>query len=367
MIKLPERIRRTLERLVNQLKLRENVYGIGLFGSWSRGDADPSSDVDLLILDKGSFSDEYVERVEAGGLMIDLNHVPKAWLRSLIPPSLDQKLYEAQIVYDRDWSLTNTKLLMTKSYGSPERVDIRTEAHVIDSDVYLSRATSAFSRKDYRSAHVFATVALESILKVLIDIALETFSNSHLLEAFQTSATKLDRLDDFNEYLAISRLNKTDELSVKEKTRLFKLIWVEMNATARRHSRELESSHFKVKTRLNYYLNPAFLQGALARTDSLINSEKTREASHYLNTMLLDIVENYFWVKSSIEKVRVDLSTIICSLEILESKNPHSLNQIVDFFSLGDVGKPEAASAIEKTRRVSCGIRKDRKVLIKKW
>ena len=82
---LPEKVRRTLEKVVAKMRVTENVYGIGLFGSWSRGDATTSSDVDLLILDKGNFNYEYVERIEIGGLLIDLDHVPKRWIHGLIP------------------------------------------------------------------------------------------------------------------------------------------------------------------------------------------------------------------------------------------------------------------------------------------
>ena len=257
---LPEKVRRTLEKVVAEMRVTENVYGIGLFGSWSRGDATTSSDVDLLILDKGNFNYEYVERIEIGGLLIDLDHVPKRWIHGLIPPEIDQKLYEMQILYDRDWSLNNTKLLMVKSYGSPERVDNRTETHVIESDIYLSRATSAFSREDFRSAYLFVTVALENILKVLVEIALEPFSNSRFVEKFEVSAEKMGMRDMFNEYLEITGLNKTDNVTAKDKLKLFKVIWDEMKATTEQNLQTLESSHFKVKTKLNYYLNPAFLQ-----------------------------------------------------------------------------------------------------------
>ena len=189
---LPEKIRRTLERLVADMRTKEDIYGIGLFGSWSRSDAATSSDVDLLILDKSDFSTEYVERKALNGLLVDFDHVPKRWISGLIPPEMDQKLYEMQILYDRDWSLHNTKILMTKSYVSPERVDIRTESHVVNSDIYLSRATSAFSREDFRSAYLFATVALENTLKILVEIALEPFSNSRFVEKLEVSAASLE-------------------------------------------------------------------------------------------------------------------------------------------------------------------------------
>jgi predicted nucleotidyltransferase len=362
---LPEKVRRTLEKVVAEMRVAENVYGIGLFGSWSRSDATTSSDVDLLILDKGSFSYEYVERIGVSGLLIDLDRVPKRWIHGPIPPELDQKLYEMQILYDRDWSLNDTKVLMAKSYCSPERVDIRTETHVIDSDIYLSRATSAFSREDFRSAYLFATVALENILKVLVEIALEPFSNSRFVERLEVSAAKLGMRDLFNEYLEIAELNKTDDAGARDKLRFFKIVWDEMKVTAKQGVQALESSHFKVKTKLNYYLDPAFLQGVVMRTNFVIDSGKVVEAFHYLNSIFLDIVENYVWLKSSIDKVKIDYTTLMRSLESLEEKNPKNYDNILKFLNLSEVDKLNVAKVIEKTREMMLKIRKERKVLIK--
>jgi predicted nucleotidyltransferase len=362
---LPEKIRKTLEKVVAEMRVKENVYGIGLFGSWSRSDATTSSDIDLLILDKSNFSHEYVERIEIGGLLIDLDHVPKQWIQGPIPPEIDQKLYEMQILYDRDWSLNNTKLLMVKFYGSPERVDIRTEAHIIESDIYLSRATSAFSREDFRSAYLFATVALENVLKVLIEIALEPFSNSRFVEKLEVSAAKMGMRDVFNEYSEITGLNKTDNAVVKDKLKLFKAIWEEVKATTEQNLQTLKFSHFKVKTKLNYYLNPAFLQGLVMRTNALIDSGKVIEASHYLSTIFLDIIENYVWLKSSSEKVKVNYTTLIRSLESIDEKNPKNYNYVLEFLNLSEVDKLNAAKMVERTRETMLKIRKERKVLIK--
>jgi len=364
---LPEKIRRTLEKLVAEMRIKENIYGVGLFGSWARGDGVASSDVDLLILDREDFNVEYVERIELSGLLVDLDHIPKRYINGPIPPEIDQKLYEMQILYDRDWSLHNTKLLMAKSYNSPERIDIRTETYVVDSDIYLSRATSAFSREDFRSAHLFATVALESILKVLVEIASEPFSNSRLVEKLEASTAKLGMPSLFNEYLEITRLNKVDNSSVKEKVRLFKIIWDEMKATVVHNLQALEFSHFKVKTKLNYYLNPAFLQGMVMRTNSLIESGKVAEASRYLNIIFLDIIENYTWLKSSISKVKVDYTTLMRSLEGLEEKNPKNYSCIIRFLDLSDTTELVASHAIEKVREKILKVRSERKILIKNY
>jgi predicted nucleotidyltransferase len=364
-ITLPEKLRKTLERTVKELSVKDNVYGIGLFGSWSRGYATSSSDIDLLILDKAGFAYEYVERIEAGGFLVDLDHVPRQWIHGPIPPEIDQKLYEMQILYDRDWSLTNTKLLMSKSYASPERVEIRTEAHLVESDIYLSRATSALSRQDFRSSYIFAVVALENILRVPIEIALESFSNSRFIETLESSLTKLGLHNLFDEYLETARLSKVDDAGVRDKLGLFKTIWDEINVVTKQHIPTLKSSHFTVKSKLDYYLNPAFLQGAVRRATSLIDSGKTAEASHYLNNILIDVVENYVWLKSSIENVKIDCTTLIRSFESLEENNPRSYENLVKFLNLAGVDKSTVSDVVLRIRAIIIETRGNRKDLIK--
>lgn len=365
MTKLPEKIRRTLEKLVKEMRTQENIYGVGLFGSWSRGDAAETSDVDLLLIDKSDPNHEFVERIEKRGLLIDLDHIPKKWIHNRIPPELDQKIYEMKILYDRDWSLTNAKLMITKSYTSPERIDIRTESHIVQSDIYLSRATSAFSREDFPSAQLFATMALENIMKVLIEIALEPSSNSRFIQKLKQSTTKLDLQTLFDEYLHIAGLHPTGNTNAEDKLKLFKAVWDEISFTTQKNPKALHSSHFRVKTKMEYYLNPAFLQGMIMRTKSLINSGKTTEATHYLNNTFTDIIENYAWSKASIHKTRIDNTTLIRSLHNLEEKNPKNYKQILNFLKLTNTNKSNAAHTIHKTKKNILKIRRQRKVLIK--
>ncbi|MGB9676274.1 MAG: nucleotidyltransferase family protein [Candidatus Bathyarchaeales archaeon] len=365
MIRLPEKIRRTLDKIVGELRTTENIYGVGLFGSWSRNDAASSSDVDLLILEKSNSNYEYVERTEAGGLFLDFDHVPKSWLNGPIPPELDQKLYEMQILYDRDWSLANTKILMTKVYCSPERVDIRAEAHIIESDIYLSRATSALSREDPQSAYIFATVAIQNILKVLLEISLEPFSNSRFLEKLEKAAAKLGMQKTFKKYLEIAGLEGLESAEVNDKLKLFKLVWEEAKANITNNQQALEAAHFKVKKKLGYYLNNAFLQGTILRTTTLIEQKKTGEAYNYLRNILLDIIENYAWFKSTIQKTRIDYTTLMRTLERLEEKTPKNYKNITDFLELNKIDKQKAIETTEKARNIITEIRQERKTLIK--
>ncbi len=358
-------MRRTLEKIVREMRVQENVYGVGLFGSWSRGDAATSSDIDLLILDKSNFNHEFVERTEINGLLIDFDHIPKGWIQNPIPPELDQKIYEMHILYDRDWSLTNMKLLMAKSYSTPKRVEIRTEAHIIESDVYLSRATSAFSREDFKSAKLFAVIALENILKILTEITLEPFSNSRFIQKLEESTEKLGMQNLFNDYLEITELNKADCSNVEDNLRLFKMIWDETSFTVKQNLQAFNSSHFRTKKKLTYYLNPAFLQGTIIRMKSLTNSEKTIEATHYLNNILIDLIENYAWLKASINNIKIGYTTLIRSLEKLEEKNPKNYKHITNFLNLSSVNRHNASNTIEKTRNIILKTRKERKTLIK--
>jgi len=368
MMKLPEKMRKMLEKLVKEMAANEAVSGVGLFGSWSRGDAVPSSDIDLLVLSNNLLEDEYVERISMGDFFIDLNFVPKHLVQGPIHPKLDQKLYEVQILYDKDWTLTNTKLLMAKLYGSPERVYIRTENHTIESDIYLSRATSAFTKGDHISAQLFAVVATENILKVLLEIALEPFSNSRFVEKAENATERLGIPEIFNEYLKIAKLNHVDAAAVEEKLKLFKIVWDEMSFTVKRKPQVLKNMHFKIKTGINYYFSPAFLQGTILRANSIINSKRFAEAVHYLGSISLNIIENYAWLKAAIEKQKVDYTSLIRSIEKLEKDNPRSCQNIIKLLGLTEtayIDKEKTAEAIEKARKIILKIRRERKHLIK--
>ncbi|MEM3726742.1 MAG: hypothetical protein QXK98_07785, partial [Candidatus Bathyarchaeia archaeon] len=85
----------------------------------------------------------------------------------------------------------------------------------------------------------------------------------------------------------------------------------------------------------------------------------------YLNDILLNTLENYVWLKSSIKKVKIDYTTLIRTLENLEEKNPKNYDCIIKFLNLNNINKNNADHAISKTREIILNIRRDRKVLIK--
>ncbi|MEM2281068.1 MAG: hypothetical protein QXZ68_03650, partial [Candidatus Bathyarchaeia archaeon] len=300
-----------------------------------------------------------------GGCNDRLELCPKKWIQGPIPPELDQKLFEAQILYDRDWTLTNVKMLMTKSYGLSERVEIRTAAHLVEADIHLSRATSALSKGDPISAWLFASTAMENILKIPLEITLQPISNSHFIEKAEAAAEKLGLREIFKDYMEMAKLNFVDKMLAEEKLRLFKCLWDEMYSVVKQNSQTVEKAHFKAKTGIKYYFNPAFMQGVVLRTLSIINAKNFGEAAHYLESTFLNMLENYAWLKSAIEKQPIDHTTLMRSIESLEKANPKIHQNTAKLLGLTDIDEARASRTVEKAKMNIVRLRRERKRLIK--
>lgn len=365
MVSLPENIRGVLEKLVQDLSKQEPISAVGLFGSWARGDAVTTSDVDLLIVDTRDFNYEYVERLEFGGLLIDLDYIPKKWIKGAIPPEIDQKLYEVGVLYDRDWSLTNMQNWTSKTYRKLERVDIRTESYVVESDMYLSRATSALDRGDFQSARIFATMGAESILKVLIDVNLMPLSNSHFIQILEEAAKRVRMPELFVGYLTAAQLFRADRNEAERKLSLLRSIWEDITAFMKEHALTFDSLHFKTRTRLRYYAKPAFLAGMIARSQAIITTESFAEAAHYVFRTLIEMVENYTWMLAAVEKVRLDYTTLFHSLRQLEKPPMQVYRYAVDALNVEDATRDETEKAVKFAKEMNLKLRQRRKELIK--
>ena len=216
MERMNEDTRRIVKGLVDDLKSRESVVSIGLFGSWSRGEAVQGSDVDLLVVDSRNLDYEYVERAEIDGTFLDLNYIPERWIRREFPPEIDQKLYEAEILYDPDEALKMAKETIMKIMWQPERVEIRTGKHLVEADILLSRGLSAYGKEDYQSAKLNATLGLDAIMKIPMEAGKVLFSNSHFLRSLKESTEGLGLKDLYGEYLTVTGLSEVNERKAEE-------------------------------------------------------------------------------------------------------------------------------------------------------
>jgi predicted nucleotidyltransferase len=362
MLKLPEKIRNPLDKLVKNLKTRETISSISLFGSWSRGDAEPSSDVDLLIANNIPFDDEYTERLEQKGTLIDLNYIPQKWVTGAIPPEIDQKVHEAYILYDREWTLTSTKEHVMTSFYVPERLKIRAENHLVDADIYISRATSAQSRGDYESAQVFAVTSTHTMLKTIIETARLPITNSRYLKTLERATEQLKEASLLADYLQIAKLTNASQNEVEERLSSFKAVWEEVASYTRTHPQMLNSMHFKIRTKLVYYTTLAFLQGMVLRSQALLNEGAYQEAANYLSITLVDILENYMWLKAAEQNIRLDYTTLIRSLKGLQKPSTIYKNA-TKALNLGSTDENETEKTITKAKQIILEVRQQRRML----
>lgn len=364
MIRLPEKIRNPLDKLVKNLKTRETISSISLFGSWSRGDADPSSDVDLLIVDNQTFDNEYAERIEQNGTLIDLSYIPQKWITGIVPPEIDQKIYEAYILYDKEWTIANTKEHMMNSYYSPERLKIRAENYLVDADIYISRAASAQARGDNESAQAFATLSTFTILKTIIEAMKLPVTNTHYLKTLKTATERLNAAALFANYLQVTKLDRLTTGQVAEKLSSFKAVWEEISSFTKTNPQLLNSMHFKIRTKLNYYTTLPFLQGTILRSQTLQSDDSPQETANYLFTILMDILENYAWLKAAEQNVRLDYTTLFRSLNGLR-QNPSTIyRNAIRTLSLENIDENEAQKTVTEAKNIIFEVRQKEKLFL---
>lgn len=365
--RLPDRLRLVLDRVVRSLSKRETVSGVSLFGSWSRGDATMSSDVDLLVVDGRDFKYEYVDRREVEGFLVDLNYIPEKWVTGSVPPEIDQKLYEMVVLHDREWLLRNIKDWIFQTYRKSGRVGIRTQACLVESDIYLSRATSAYSRGDFQSACVFAGMGLESMLKILVEVNLLPISNTHFVGALEMSANKLECPKFFAAYLVVSRLHSLSRRDAERRVGLFRAVWDDVSSFVNDNASALDSLHFKVRSKLKYYGKPGFLRGVIARSQEIIHAGMYAEASHYVLRVLVDLLENYAWLASAVEGVKLNYTTLFRSLKGLKETPTRMYETAVEAFGVEDVSQREAEEVLNLARETALDMRWQRKNLIRRF
>ncbi len=361
MVHLPEKIRSAIQKVVNQLKKDKRICGIGLFGSWSREDYANGSDVDLLVIDKSNPPTEYVKRIEMTGVLIDLNFVPKKWIIEAMPPEIDQKIHEAYILYDRDWSFASCKEWLDKFYYSEERLNLRTESYMVDSDIYFSRAASAQARQDFESAYIFAGKSLENSLKILIEACRLPICNSCFIQNLERATEKLEMITTYAHYLAITNLNEINDVKTEKILGLFKETWDEISYFSKRNKKTLEKLHFNVKSKLEYYISAQFLQGTILRTRSLINNGKNVEAAHYIRNITLEMLENYLWLKAETEETKADPTTLFRFIKET-AKTIHKKTR--EIFHTEKIKSEDTQRIIGEVKEINLKIRRQRKNLI---
>ncbi|MCW4020308.1 MAG: nucleotidyltransferase domain-containing protein [Candidatus Bathyarchaeota archaeon] len=364
MERLPESVGVVLEALFEDLKARESISSIGLFGSWSRGDAVPSSDVDLLVVDGRDFDYEYVERAEIAGVFLDLDYMPEKWVQKQVPPELDQKLYEVEVLYDRSGALAKAKGLTQKFYWQPERIEIRTGNYLMEADTYLSRGLSAYGKDDFQSAKVNAAIGLEAVLKILVDASKVPLSNSHFIRALESSTKKFGADKLYDDYLEVAGLSEVNRQKAESMLDSLLAMWGETMSFVEANSSFVKKLHVRVLNDLNYYCKQSFLRGMSARTVSLIKEGLFGEAARYVFRTSISMLENYVWLLSVMDDVRFDYTDLFRRLKRSGLSPAGIYRKAVEAFEIEEVPGRKAEDSLRRAKEIILGVRQKRKKII---
>jgi len=362
--RLPEDIRVVLEGLVEDLRAREEISGVGLFGSWSRGDGVPGSDVDLLVVDGRDFDYEYVQRVQIDNFFLDLDFIPERWVRERVPPEVDQKLYEAEVLYDRNGKLGQARDLMANIYLKPGRVEIRTGNYLMEADTYLSRGLSAYNKDDFRSAKVNGVIGLDAIMKILIEVNRLPISNSHFVRAVESSTKRFGAAELYNEYIEIVGLSGLSRQRAESMLDSVLAMWKDASLFIEDNSSIVEKLHVRVTKDLGYYGRDSFMRGLVARASSLINDGLFAEAAHYMFRASVSMLENVLWLVSALERKRQDYTVLFEHLGGSEASPKEVYRRAVEGLGIEDVSGREAEESLRRTKEIILGVRQKRKELI---
>jgi len=359
-----EKVSAIIGDLLEDLKSRESISGVCLFGSWGRGDAVSSSDIDLLIVDSRDINYEYVERAHIEGYFLDLDYIPERWVLREFPPEVDQKLYEAEILFDRKGRLARAKEMMLKIYSQPERVDLRTMNYLTEADIFLSRGISAHNKGDFQSAKVNAAAGFDAVMKILIELNRLPISNSHFVRSIESSVERFNAPKLLEDYLIISSLSQLDSHDAEDILSSLTIVWREASEFVEANSSTINTLHYKVANNLKYYCKESFWKGMFARALSLIEDSLFAEAVHYMFSTSLNMLENYAWLVSAVEKTRFDFTTILKFLKESKESPDTIYKKTAEAFRVCEVSEQEAEKALRRVKEVTLGIRQKRRELI---
>lgn len=359
---LPERFSGVLSGLIEDLKAREVVLGFGLFGSWSRGDATPASDVDLLVVESREYDYDYVERIELNGCLLDLNYVSKYWIAKM-PPEIDQKIYEMKILFDRDGSLTKAKNLMSRIYWKPERIELRTESYLFEADSYLSRARQAFNRGDYRSAKVNAIRSLWAAAKILIEVGRRFILNSSFIRSLEPACKSLDMYAFYRGYIEVAGFDKLGKSDVKLMLDSLLSAWEGIMKFTAAIPQMPKDAHPKFSAKLNYYGRESFIKGLKAKINDLLEVSPIESANYIFHTSM-DALESYVYIASILEGVRFDYATILKHLSELKRSPSGVYYGVIRALRVENVSDKEAENTLKIVANAVLDLRQKRKELI---
>ena len=352
-----------IESFVDQLTRREDVVAVGLFGGWARYDASAASTLDFLVVGGSGVDFESHELIEHGGLLLDVNHVPWRWLGEIVKPEVDHRLHEAIVLYDPKGLLGKARGFVEQNYRAPGRVDIRTEGYIAMADVYMSRASSAVTRRNLETASVYVDAGLESISGVLMDIAGVPIARESFVWNLRRACEGLGLMDFYRDFIDVSRLSGLEARDVVEVRRRFEGVWRQISGYLCDSGDALAGLHEVLKREVGYLTSRSMLGLLLAVAEDMLDGGNFVGAAVYLRGWLRRLLEGYAWVVSARRGNKLDYTSLFKTIGG-DGGAGNVREGVVGVLGLGGVDGEGARRAFERSRSMVSLVRSSRRGLI---
>ncbi|MFB0558550.1 MAG: nucleotidyltransferase family protein [Candidatus Bathyarchaeia archaeon] len=358
-----EVLMKTVEEFVDELARQETVTSVGLFGSWARYEASEASDLDFLVVDRSGIDFEFYELVERGGLLFDMNRIPWSWVGEVVRPEIDHRLHEAVVLYDRGGLLERARGFVEGNYRTPGRVEVRTEGYLATSETYLSRASSAMTRRDPETAAVYTDVSLYEASSILMDVAGFPITRGSFVWNMRRACEKLREEEVYRAVMSGTRLSEVVRPDVDQGLGGFEAVWRQVSGYIGYNRHVVEGMHEVLKRDIAYMTDPAMLRLILSRAGGMLEGNDFVEALVYLRGWLLRLLEDYAWVMSAKRGDKFDYTSLFRTIGE-DEKAKDVFDDVFEIFNLGGVDEGVARRALGEARSVISRVRRDRRRLI---
>lgn len=363
---MPKGLGSIFNRFIEDLAKQATVSSIGLFGSWSRYDASPTSDFDVLVIDRRGVEYEFHETVEYDGAIMDITHIPKKWVEEVINPHVDHILHETIILYDPGGILKRARDWVEANYRSPGRLEVRTEEYLTDADTYHSRASSAMVRDDLETASLFSDMSLRPVAQVIMEIAGLPITRSAFIWNLRRACEKIDMIGVYKVIISNTRLAGLERADVLMYLDRFEGLWRRISQYMEDNRDVVEGLHERLRDEINYLTGPPMLKGIFARAEEMVDENNFIEAAHYMRSWLQPLIEGYAWLISAKQGAKLDYTSLFKTIRLYEGA-AGIFDSAAEIFNIKNIERSAVKHEIETSRSVIAYVRKNRRELIDRF
>jgi predicted nucleotidyltransferase len=360
---LPMGIRGIFNNFIEALARQTTVSAVGLFGSWSRYDASPNSDYDILVAVRGGPDYELHELVEYDGLLMDITRVSTGWMEAVVDPRIDQVLHETIILYDPSGMLKRARDWVELNYRTPGRIEVRTEQYLQTADTYFSRASASMVRNDLETACLFSDLSMVPVAETVMDLAGYPITRSSFLWNLRRSCDRISLPGIYKTVISNTRLSGLIRADVEEYLERFVGLWRRINQYMADNQDVVGGLHDMLRDDIRYRTEPQLVEWVSRRVGEMIDKSNHIEAANYMRAWMLPVLEDYAWLISRKQGTKFDYTSLFRTIR--EYEGPTGIyDEATVIFNLRNLGEEEIRRMMNSSRGIVGHVRSNRRGLI---